>query len=157
MPNWTLSQKSAFSYDCNLNDCFVLPRPVRYVQQDYFNGVITFDKALETIDCRRESKIDLYFKGVDANKNVRYVRHKASFRGNDVYRARVWNRHKELIDFCDLNKDISYIVPIDDSGFECNVFKLTLTVNPSFWDMDAFNSFSLVSDILFLLIFQSVD
>ncbi|GAI40306.1 unnamed protein product, partial [marine sediment metagenome] len=82
----------------------------------------------------------LYFEYDKDDGSTGYLKSKASIRGNNVYRARVWNRHRDLLTFCEVNKGISYIIP-DDHGHHANILKFVLTVNPGGWNRDDFNSF----------------
>jgi len=120
---------------------FVLPYPLRSTQRSYFSGRIGFDRAVDSINLRRCIPSFLFYNVDDPEVGRYCVKSKASFRGNDVYRARVWNRHKELLTFCELNKDISFINWVPDSGFNSSVFKFTLTVDPGGWDRDVYNKF----------------
>jgi len=126
------------------NDYICLPSPVGYVRKRFFNGDIDFDFACKMIKTRRETNSSCFFKyDVEDFKGdlaEKYTRSKSSFRGNDVYRARVWNRHKELLLFCELNNKISYIVP-SEKGPICNILKGTLTVYPGSFDRDEYNAF----------------
>ncbi|GAH55572.1 unnamed protein product, partial [marine sediment metagenome] len=127
-----------------------LPNGIGYTRKGYAQRLLSFDSACDRIKARWETDSHLYFEYDRENEKTGEIetvtlKHKASVRGNDVYRARVWNRHKDLLTFCEVNKDISYIIP-DDHGHRCNVLKFTLTVTPTTninggWDRDEFNSF----------------
>ena len=125
-------------------DYLLLPISVGFTRSSYFKQDLSFDRACAQIKERWETDSYLYFEydkeEKDGSIDVGYLKSKCSVRGNDVYRARVWNRHKDLLTFCEVNNDISYIIP-DDHGHHSNILKFTLTVDPSGWDRDEFNSF----------------
>jgi len=117
-----------------------LPYRISGIRDLYKSGDIDFDSACNLITNKRDFSSYVVFSGVHDNGFKEYVISKCSFRGNDVYRARVWNRHLELLRFCELNKDKSFIVSSKDSGFVSSVLKFTLTVDPKRFSRDDFNS-----------------
>lgn len=133
--------RQSFS-DCAKGDLIILPSPVGYVRKRFFNGDIDFDFACRMITVRRETNSSCFFShDVEDSRGdlvEKYTRCKSSFRGNDIYRARVWDRHKELLTFCELNNKISYIIP-SEKGYTCNILKETLTVDPKSFDRDPYN------------------
>lgn len=118
----------------------MLPSPVDYIRSRFFNHDIDFNFACGMIKCRRDTPSYCFFDIPDDKGGVYTVKSKTPFRGNDVYRARVWNRHKELLTFCECNNNISYVLH-DDHGYTSNILKFTLTVDPSGWDRDEFDSY----------------
>lgn len=119
----------------------ILPSPVEYVRKQYFNGLIDFDWACKMIDVRRDTPCYLFFNVPDKDGNIITVKAKTPFRGNDVYRGRVWNRHKDLLMFCECNKGVSYIRHSSDIGDYSQILKFTLTVDINSWSRDEFNIF----------------
>ncbi|GAH19672.1 unnamed protein product [marine sediment metagenome] len=119
-----------------------LPNSIAYTRKGYAHGLLSFDSACERIKARRNTSSYIFFEITKDDGSTVIVKSKAAVRGNDVYRARVWNRHKDLLSFCEVNDKISYIVP-DKHGYHCNVLKATLTVNPKGRDRDEYNSNSM--------------
>ena len=117
-----------------------LPNSINKTRYCYAYNYINFNAACNQIKERRETNSYLYFKRNHEDGSKDYVKSKCSIRGNDVYRARVWNRHKELLKFCELNNDINYIIH-DDHGHHSNILKFTLTVDSKNWNRNEFNSF----------------
>jgi len=130
---WGLSKNTSGYSD-------TLPNGIGYTRKGYFQGLLSFNSACSRIKERWETDSYLYFEYDKDDGSTDYLKSKCSIRGNDVYRARVWNRHKDLLTFCEVNNGISYIIP-GDHGHHCNILKFTLTVDPSGWDRDEFNSF----------------
>ena len=129
---WGLSKNTSGYSD-------TLPNSFKYTRRGYAQGLLSFDSACGRIKARRETSSFIFYERRHDDMSTDIVRSKGSIRGNDIYRARVWSRHKELLYFCELNNKISFIVP-SSAGFTCNVLKFTLTVKPSSWDRDEFNS-----------------
>lgn len=125
----------------SVNPFIMLPSPVDYVRKQYFNGLIDFDWACGMIDVRRDTPCYLFFNVSDNDGKVVTVKAKTPFRGNDVYRGRVWNRHKDLLLFCECNKNINYIRHSSDIGDYSQILKFTLTVDVNGWSRDEFNIF----------------
>lgn len=122
-----------------------LPNSVSYTRKGYAEGLLDFDSACARIKARRYTSSYIFLEKLQEDGSTHIIKAKTSIRGNDVYRARVWNRHKELLSFCELNDKISYIVPKLDGGFTSNILKFTLTVTPTTninggWERDEFNS-----------------
>ncbi|GAH94344.1 unnamed protein product [marine sediment metagenome] len=132
---WGLSKNTSGFSD-------TLPNSINYTRKGYFQGLLSFDSACERIKARRNTSSYIFFEITKDDGSTEIVKSKAAVRGNDVYRARVWNRHKDLLSFCEVNDKISYIVP-DKHGYHCNVLKATLTVNPKGRDRDDYNSNSM--------------
>jgi len=123
-----------------------LPNSVRYTRKGYAQGLLSFNSACERIKARRYTPSYVFFEITKDDGSTVIVKSKVAIRGNDVYRARVWNRHKDLLSFCKVNDKISYIVPGASGGHTCNIIKCTLTVKPPSsrgggWDRDEFNSY----------------
>lgn len=131
----------------NLTNQLVLPLPLHKVQYRYSQKYSTFEQSIKMINARRETPSYLYFERENPDpeiKTTQIVQSKCSLRGNDIYRARVYNRHKTLIDFCDVNPDITFIIK-NPKGHHSNILKFTLTVTPPTnlnggWDRDEYNS-----------------
>ena len=127
-----------------------LPSSITYTRKGYAQGLLDFDSACERIKARRYTGSYIFLEITDDNGDTHIVKAKTAIRGNDVYRARVWNRHKELLSFCEINDKISYIVPHPSGGHTCNIIKCTLGVRPPWakdgnggWERDEFNSWYL--------------
>jgi len=122
-----------------------LPNSVGFTRRGYAQGLLSFNSACERIKSRRYTSSYVFFEITKEDGSTEIVKSKVAIRGNDVYRARVWNRHSELLSFCELNEKLSYIVSGSD-GTTCNIIKTTLTVKPPSsegggWDRDEFNSY----------------
>lgn len=127
-----------------------LPNSIKYTRKGYAQGLLSFDSACERIKARRYTGSYVFYEVTKEDGSTVIVKSKAAVRGNDVYRARVWNRHKELLSFCEINDKISYIIPHPSGGHTCNILKCTLNVRPPWardgkggWDRDEFNSWYL--------------
>ncbi|GAI16134.1 unnamed protein product, partial [marine sediment metagenome] len=123
-----------------------LPNSIAYTRKGYAQGLLNFESACERIKARRYTPSYVFFEKDLEDGSTVIVKSKTAIRGNDVYRARVWNRHKELLSFCKSNDKISYIIPCASGGHTCNIIKTTLTVTPPShpdggWDRDEFNSY----------------
>ncbi|GAI38248.1 unnamed protein product, partial [marine sediment metagenome] len=155
--------KHCVSNDCVSNGCSIntgpwglsrntqgfsntLPNSIAYTRKGYAQGLLNFESACERIKARRYTPSYVFFEKDLEDGSTVIVKSKTAIRGNDVYRARVWNRHKELLSFCKSNDKISYIIPCASGGHTCNIIKTTLTVTPPShpdggWDRDEFNSY----------------
>jgi len=127
-----------------------LPNSIAYTRKGYAQGLLNFNSACERIKSRRYTPSYVFFEITKEDGSTAIVKSKVAIRGNDVYRARVWNRHKELLSFCEINDKISYIIPGNSGGHTCNIIKCTLGVTPPWakdgnggWDRDEFNSWYL--------------
>lgn len=130
---WGLSKNTSGFSD-------TLPNSVSYTRKGYAEGLLDFNSACARIKVRRSTSSYIFIEKLQEDGSTHIIKAKTSIRGNDVYRARVWNRHKELLSFCELNSKISYIIPSAAEGFTSNILKFTLTVKPSSWERDEFNS-----------------
>lgn len=113
---------------------------VRNARKGYFSNDCTLDEACHSISLWRNDNIYLCFRGETPKKEIKYFYQKASKRGNDVYRWRVKNRFKKILDFSEENKDLSFIEKSEDGRFSSHLLKLTLTVNPSNYSLNDFNA-----------------
>jgi hypothetical protein len=113
---------------------------VSNARKEYFSDKCSLDEACESISTWRRNDMYLCFKGETTKHEVMYHYQKASKRGNDVYRWRVKNRFKKILDFAENNKDLSFIEKANTGGFSSHVLKLTLTVDPGRYALNPFNS-----------------
>jgi hypothetical protein len=124
--------------DLGFDEGFI-PFGLGSVRRLYRTRRISFSSSVDLITRWRDNTSYLCFKRQDLkDDNVDYVHMKASKRGNDVYRWRVYCRHKDILDFCQDNEDFKYIRD-SDNGFVSNVLKFTLTVSEKDFDFNDFN------------------
>ncbi len=109
-------------------------------RKEYFSKRCSLDDACHSISIWRDNDMYLCFRGETSNHEMKYYYQKASKRGNDVYRWRVKNRFRKILDFAEENKGLSFIEKSNDGCYCSHVFKLTLTVNPTRYSLDDFNS-----------------
>jgi hypothetical protein len=109
-------------------------------RKEYFSEKCSLDDACHSISVWRGNNMYLCFRGETSNHEVKYYYQKASKRGNDVYRWRVKNRFRKILDFAEENKDLSFIEKSEDGCFCSHVLKLTLTVDPGKFSLNDFNS-----------------
>lgn len=118
----------------------IIPLNLSQVKRLYDHREIVLNEAVTLVNNWRYNDMWLCFKREDlSTKKVDYVYSKASKRGNDVYRWRVKNRHKVILDFCEENSDINYVISDDDLGFSSSVLKFTLTADPKRFNLRDFN------------------
>lgn len=125
-----------------------LPNSVKYTRKGYADKLLDFDSACTRIKARRYTGSYIFLEKTQEDGSTVIIKAKTAIRGNDVYRARVWNRHKELLSFCEVNENLSYIIPDASDGHVCNILKCTLGVTPPSninggWERDEFNSWYL--------------
>jgi hypothetical protein len=125
---------SKFNNDVKISS--VVPYNVRQIRSFYNCGLIDVDVSNGLIDCWRERRSNIILS-VENRGNVSYFGFMASKRGNDVYRHRVYSKHKELFDFCDNNK-IDYVYSRDGKYYS-KILKLTNTVDINRYDLNDFN------------------
>jgi hypothetical protein len=113
---------------------------VSNARKEYFSNRCSLDEACHSISVWRGNNMYLCFRGETPNDEVKYYYQKASKRGNDVYRWRVKNRFKKILDFSEENKDLSFIEESKDGYFCSHLKEQTLTVDPGKYSLNDFNS-----------------
>jgi hypothetical protein len=109
-------------------------------RKEYFSDKCSLDEVCHSISIWRSNNIYLCFREETPDNEVKYFYQKASKRGNDVYRWRVKNRFKKILDFSEENKGLSFIEKSKDGCFCSHLLKLTLTVDPGKYSLNDFNS-----------------